>query len=302
MKKQISPLLTLLLLISVNMHSQGFWDKVKKGVKEVGTQIVNNSIPETKTILNMDNIYSHVEIAEDEYGVCGKNYRINISKNQEEIGDNLFTFYEKSPCFQTSKQLKFIEGFYSFLYTIGPDGSILIFREVLPFDESIKAIIKKNGLNDVYCMHYQLIGNDIYLAKFKSKEEMANNKDKKGELTYQINDNNNTINLISDNLTWKYSGKNNQELLIMLTTMAFQTDLTFAEKLDSYYKTVASIQQDEAKTKYLTLKKHCNYCNKEYTGVSFTYSGCDYAFEIYKDASYSYCSRKCAFDYCNQTH
>jgi hypothetical protein len=301
MKKQISPLLTLLLLISINIYSQGFWDKVKKGAKEVGTQMVNNSIPETKTVLNMSNVYFRVETSENR--LCGKNYVIYSSKDSQILGDNFFSFYENRSCFETSDQYKFINGFYNFLYMINPDGSLLVIREIFPFDEDIKEVIKKNELNDLYCRHYQLIGNDIYIAKYKNKEEMVTNKDKKGELAFQINDNNKTIYSIVENVTFNYSGKNKQELLIMLSSLDYYAnDLEFEQKLNRYYKAVADKKHNDNNAKYLTLKKRCNYCNKEYTGVSFDMAlyhgknnGCDKVDEVYHNAS---CSRKCAFDYC----
>jgi hypothetical protein len=285
------------------MFSQSMWEKVKNKAKEVGTQIINNSESQTKTMINFDGIYLFAYTDDTSARLCGKRYLINKTNDPNDIGDSFFSFYEDKNCWATSRQYKSANNFYEFLYTIyKKDGSIFIFHDVKPIDENIKGLLSKKKPYDSYCDHYQLIGNEIYLNKLKDIDDFNNNKDKKGELFIQIDENNKTIHPINTNSTFKYLGSNKQDLLILYTTFLFQVDLNFADSLKNYSSAVQEKNQDEANQKYLTYKKRCNYCNKEYTGVSFDMAlyhgkgnGCDKAIEVYHDAS---CSRKCAFDYC----
>lgn len=74
---------------------------------------------------------------------------------------------------------------------------------------------------------------------------------------------------------------------------------------------MADIKSDEKEKKmqelYMKKVKNCNYCNKQYNGASFNYTGIgrtknnpcgDTVEEVYTNA---FCSRKCAIDHCKST-
>jgi hypothetical protein len=132
-----------------------------------------------------------------------------------------------------------------------------------------------------------------------------NNKTKKGKVCFKI-ENGNLINEKGD-VILKIVGENKQNLLIIATSLIYLTrDSKIAESLDNYSLKLAKSIENDNKAKFLSSTKKCMYCNKSYTGESFGLppyitvgKPCEKIIVVYKNAC---CSRKCAFDYCNQTH
>jgi hypothetical protein len=151
---------------------------------------------------------------------------------------------------------------------------------------------------------YKLIGDTVYFISNKSDEKNLNNQ--VNEIgTWVVRFENGVVYDNTNNQIFEYTGGDNFDLMSLYVSYRFYSfDMNIAKTISDINKTSDAQVQKAKNDKFLKEVKKCKFCNKEYTGESFDFTGwrnmnnpCSHTIGVvYRSA---FCSRKCVLEECN---
>jgi hypothetical protein len=151
---------------------------------------------------------------------------------------------------------------------------------------------------------YKLIGDTVYLISSPTDEKSA--KEQVNNLgAWVIRFENGIVYDNTNKQIFEYAGGDNFDLMSLYVSYKFYSiDMNIAKNIRDINKISDAQVQKANNDKFLKEAKKCKFCNKEYTGESFDFTGwgrsnkpcSDPIGVVYRSA---FCSRKCALEECD---
>jgi hypothetical protein len=217
----------------------------------------------------------------------------------------------EAQCLTSTNNLspKLLGEYHLIFAPISKANKVAVTREI---DQRIIELVpdlKKLKMADIYSLY----NDSVFLTSVTQKSDLetaVKGDDKfKGNFLFRFENGfiYDTENKIYAKYTRGLSG-NEFDILAMHVALKFiQNESKLVKAIDQLLTAHAGKKRVENEIEFKEKDKKCKYCNQSYTGESFdfpswrsTKNPCSDKVEVvYKPA---FCSRKCAYDFCNSTH